>query len=855
VTGAATVEALTRPAAAPDSAAWGSWLQDRIEPGWRPGEWDATNWLFTGNPDNPATLVVRCRTVSCPAVLPGRTVRFCEACQHDLAERDQSEPDFAATHVPAGRHCSPGGARGACLVTRAGTDCARPRFARNLCLSHYLGWQAHRRRTEPEGQDLELPEWVRLFATPYPDPPPECLVVACLGSACSRRGLCNYHLRLWWNAGKIGQAGTPRQWAAGQIPYLAGYQFSLMPLSELLRWEVLFALQHREEPGRSLNPNVVRLAVTELARTSVTTLLADPPALHSVPRRPKDVSGQLKNLCWAIRLGFDEFSGVKPTDKTVLDLRAVGLTREHDNGRRRRATGTADLGVLEQLWLRRLVQRWVEIEHPPARTFNQTLRAVRIASRALTQRPGGGHDPTALRHTDMSAVVAALWSQTKPEGTAYSANTGANWRAVWFKVLDFGGRAGLLDELAPSFVRDRGSHPNPHRHCGRNTEDEVGKAVPESVIAQLDTHLDILGTGGVYGYGTALIAAEDLRAMYQTVYVLLRDTGRRPTEIATLPRDCLEHHRGEVSLIWDNRKARRLRRRLPITADTAQTIRAWRARRDQLAVPARGEKFLFPALTRASPDPHLPSSAISGAIRIWADGVPELLSEDLDAAGNRMPFDPSRIYPYAFRHSYAQRHADAGTPTDVLRELMDHRSIETTAGYYTVSMKRRRHAVAALSAHVVDRHGSPAACTSSAYQTRSVAVPYGGCTEPSNIKAGGRACPIRFQCAGCGFYRPDPSYLTAIEQHINELRAGRETARAMDAATFVLTAMTEEINAYDAVAATMRTRLAELPTEERAEIEHASTVLRKIRAASGGPTALPLTVINRRPATAPTDAG
>jgi hypothetical protein len=138
---------------------------------------------------------------------------------------------------------------------------------------------------------------------------------------------------------------------------------------------------------------------------------------------------------------------------------------------------------------------------------------------------------------------------------------------------------------------------------------------------------------------------------------------------------------------------------------------------------------------------------------------------------------------------------------------------------------------------------------------RSVAVPYGGCTEPSNIKAGGRACPIRFQCAGCGFYRPDPSYLTAIEQHINELRAGRETARAMDSATFVLTAMTEEINAYDAVAATMRTRLAELPSEERAEIEHASTVLRKIRATTGGPTALPLTVIHRRPATALTDAG
>lgn len=37
---------------------------------------------------------------------------------------------------------------------------------------------------------------------------------------------------------------------------------------------------------------------------------------------------------------------------------------------------------------------------------------------------------------------------------------------------------------------------------------------------------------------------------------------------------------------------------------------------------------------------------------------------------------------YSFRHTYAQRHADAGTPPDVLRELMGHEQIETTMGYY-----------------------------------------------------------------------------------------------------------------------------------------------------------------------------
>jgi integrase len=33
--------------------------------------------------------------------------------------------------------------------------------------------------------------------------------------------------------------------------------------------------------------------------------------------------------------------------------------------------------------------------------------------------------------------------------------------------------------------------------------------------------------------------------------------------------------------------------------------------------------------------------------------------------------------------TYAQRHADAGVPVDVLAALMDHRSLDTTRAYYT----------------------------------------------------------------------------------------------------------------------------------------------------------------------------
>lgn len=112
-----------------------------------------------------------------------------------------------------------------------------------------------------------------------------------------------------------------------------------------------------------------------------------------------------------------------------------------------------------------------------------------------------------------------------------------------------------------------------------------------------------------------------------------------------------------------------------------------------------------------------------------------------------------------------------------------------------------------------------------------MSVPFGNCTEPSNIKAGGGACPIRFQCAGCSFYRPDPSYLPAIEEHIHSLKADRETARAMEAADYVIANMSSEIDAFTRVVDGIRRRLTELSPEQRTEIDESSRIMRRTRAA------------------------
>jgi integrase len=126
-----------------------------------------------------------------------------------------------------------------------------------------------------------------------------------------------------------------------------------------------------------------------------------------------------------------------------------------------------------------------------------------------------------------------------------------------------------IPNSAPSSREDQCVIPS---RCGGGAspnEDELGKALPETVIRQLDAHLHLLGPTGRAG----ALTATDLQLMHQTIYRILRDTGRRPGEVVSLRVGCIEIIDGQHNLIYDNHKAGRMRRRLPITTDTAEVVR------------------------------------------------------------------------------------------------------------------------------------------------------------------------------------------------------------------------------------------------------------------------------------------
>ncbi|WP_212910256.1 site-specific integrase [Streptomyces sp. TS71-3] len=500
---------------------------------------------------------------------------------------------------------------------------------------------------------------------------------------------------------------------------------------------------------------------------------------------------------YTVEYEFRQFSGDDPSLEDVWDGAAMGLWAA---SHRRYGThsGTIDFTTVRQRWLREIIKEWGRSVRPDMQTLRVSLKAFSIASDALARRPGGGEVSSRLNGADMTAVVQAIKDARKDDDFPYAASSLVAFLGGWFNVLDFARSSCLMEDVQGSFSRAR--H---HRiKLTEANEEQAGRALPDVVIQQLDANLHFL-TRSHHGW-----SEETFRLFYRTAYTILRDTGRRIGEVVTLKTGCIEVVDGHPQLIYDNHKARRHGRRLPVTQELADTILTWEKHRAELSLAESALPWLFPSpMHKARGKGRLHVDSLAHTLRDWVRSIPQIDSDIIDPDGEPLPFDRSKITAHAFRHTYAQRHADAGVPVDVLRDLMDHKSMDTTMGYYQVTLKRKREAVKAMAPLAVDRFGNSSPIPAQRYEIGSVAVPFGNCTEPSNVKAGGGSCPIRFQCAGCSFYRPDPSYLPAIEDHVRSLKADKEMADAIGAAPFVLDNLTAQIDSFREVVSTMRGQL------------------------------------------------
>ena len=639
-----------------------------------------------------------------------------------------------------------------------------------------------------------------------------CAVAACTRVADSARGYCNTHYQRWRTAASTGPDLDAGQWQLSEPAVAEGGQVSLRGLPPLVVVQVLFGAWQRTRGGAKITDTDLRAACRALGRQHVTSI--EECDVGQVPGKP--VRSLLNALVRHVRQALA--SPASEQAKDTWDLAIFGHP------------GRLSFTGIAQPWLRQAAKRWAAEDLPRHRgagasNVRQKINALERLSESLRSRPDHGDLPPALGRADIETFLARLgYLESAGTISRYHRNVicrGARAILTGIRAMGLTRPGQAAAGLPGNVVIGAGDIP---ADAGRG---EPGRDLPPEIMTALCANLDTLQPA-------------EVKAATQIAI----DTGRRPEDILGLPLDCLARDKdGAAVLVYDNAKAHRLGRRLPVSQATATVITGQQARvRALFPGTPPGELKLLPA-ARRNPDGRRPMTIdmLEGRHREWAGRLGTLRTRD------GTEFSTAKIVPYAYRHTFAQRHADAGVPIDVLAELLDHRNLNVTRCYYRVGEDRRREAVDKVTALSFDRHGNriwrdAAALLESAhtrYQVGEVAVPYGRCTEPSNVQAGGGGCPVRFRCAGCDHFRTDVSYLPDLTAYLDDLLRTRERlAAAIDGvdewARADATPAEEEITRIRRLIGRVKGDMTRLTSAERAQVDEAVTVIRKHRAVALG---------------------
>lgn len=777
--------------------------------------WDPDREMFAPSAEDPVFGFALCESANCDQVSHHPGLGLCRRCQTRW-ERSPSGTNFEefCQHAPA-RTKTVGG--GLCLVCRTPGH-ERPVRGGGLCTACMAA-------AGDRGQTVAA--YVTGDAQ-FPPARPRSTFGMCAARACVRLAhraepaLCEAHERTWVHDGRPVGASL-EQWCARSRALDVGSQVVILTgLSPGAEVEVLYGLHCAARDERRTHVKALQGAVGHLRAHGATSV--DDVAVDGLGRDARSFLLFLRD-----RVGLASTSPVEEMVKDRWDLRVFG-----------RDGGWLHFGHLSQVWLRDGAKAWARERFAttdnPAR-LDQVIHDLGPLCESLRRhRKDRGGDPTMLGRSDALALsndlahLEAAGRLSRFMRRRVLLDTDQFLRESRSMGLTRVGQpmAGLPEDVGfPSHDRVRAM---------ADGDDERGRALPQVVLDQLldSAALDRLET--TFDVGT--------RAMVEVQALV----GRRTAELCGLRWDCLRVEetldetggvRPAPVLVHDMPKVAVRRFQLPIDGQAAEIIRAQQARvRDRYPDTATPQLMLFPALAR-NPRGVKPFNRVTFTerLRVWVHELPRLVGPD---GGG---YDRADITPYSFRHSYAQRHADAGTPVEVLAALMGHKKLSTTQGYYRVTHKRKRKAVDQLAGLQVNRRGEHARPAVERLlesehlrdAVGQVAVPFGICQEPTNVKAHGQACPFRHQCFGCTHFRTDPSYLPELRAHLRRLLADDERLRAAapeleDWARHAAIPSGEEIATVRQIIDRCETVLAELPEAERAAAENAVAVLRRSRA-------------------------
>ena len=763
-----------------------------IEAGYDPGV-----HVIGLDPEHPVFGYRLCRVAECMAAV--ECDGLCHACRLRFRRFDGTRGQFVA--IPRVLTRDGRTEERLCLVCRTPGH-ERPAAGRNgLCRSCEEARRVH-------GQTVQQ------YAAGVVPRPSFGRCARCERWAAGKACLCQPCYERWRSLGRPDLA----QFASTPLPEVRkasrGVEVDLSALSERLRLEILYAFQASWLDGEYAWQGTYRLqgVIDAVARAGIESLLERP-----------SIGGRCRGILYRRLRAAVERLVADPEREVEGDVWRLGVLRP-DGGRQ-----TIDYRVITQPWLRELVKHWNR-QRLVSHSINNLRLGVSVAvelSGVLRSRDDRGEAPSALGRRDAVDFLVHLRARERSGEITnhHHCICVARARALlrWARDRGLHRRSGPLAGLSEEFALYDGDVP---RAVERDPDGEPERALPQAVIDQLLSPEAIALLHETAGEALAC-AVDQMR------------TGRRPQEIAHAPFRCLEHEQraredGKLEylpvFVYRPEKRPKTRKELPIFAEERRLIKRMQALARERFPDADPDRLpLLPRQrrNRAGRQPTSPKT-LATKMRAWVDAVGELSGPD----GG--PFDRAKVFPYAFRHSYAQRLADERASESELMDLMDHDSFRTTQGYFRIRAERRRRAAELGRKALFDNQGRRlmrgleqlAEAERARMALGSLAVPYGACVEPANVAAMGGACKFMLKCLGCKHFRTDLSHLPALESYERQLVSARERllAEADDEALEgwarqAAIPSQEEIDRVRYLIGRVRETLGELEPDERAELE------------------------------------
>lgn len=588
-----------------------------------------------------------------------------------------------------------------------------------------------------------------------------CMRLGCEHWAINRKGLCNRCAMDWRSHCKRSGAELDLvAWRARTPVARAGggrfVDFAAVP--ERVRLELLLGIQDYLTHGRQLSCWTVQAVVGRVDRNGIASLL-------DLPDQQRLDDDYRLVLAAQRAARFSAVTVEAEMEKDVWDTRALGFTPLSGKSQRR----FLQFDPIAQPWLREGAKQWAaeKVTKSLSQTGNR-LQAIQRLSAALDQRDDRGMAPELLDRSAWRAVLLYFGELEREEAISRKTRrrTLSDIGRFLLEIREWGlTRDGPLRGLPGDFVLRQGDN-SPKLN---DQDTAADKALPQVVMDQLLDPAALELMKRMYG--------ADLRDLLE----FQAWVGRRTSEACNVRADCLvRDNDGSAYLRFDAWKTETVRVRIPIHEHVAELIEG-RARivAERFPMSALPELALFP---RVQCNPlgllAIPQVRFASAVRGWADALPALMGPD---GGD---FPRARVFPYAFRHTYAQVRADRGVPVDVLAKLLVHENLKSTQVYYTIPEERLRMANALVVPLTQDRNGEfvGGSIVVDALLTQKgvgqIPVPMGWCVDEANVKALGQSCDFRHQCLACTKFRTDPSHLDDLRAYLQRLLVDHERIAA-----------------------------------------------------------------------------